>query len=71
MAQSIIAGSKLTLVFETGVNEKGEPVFKNKAYSNIKTAATADQLLLAASALGELCAYPMSAVTRTDQHEIV
>ena len=70
MAQATLYASKLTLELETGVNEKGEPVFKNKVYNNVKTASTPDQLMLAASALAELCAYPVNSVIRTDEHDL-
>jgi hypothetical protein len=45
MAQATLVDSNLRLVFETGVNEKGEPIFKGKMYSNLKHEATADQLI--------------------------
>jgi Protein of unknown function (DUF1659) len=58
-------------VFETGLNEKGEPIFKGKSYANVRKEATADQLHQAATALAGLCAYPISSVERTDNHDII
>ncbi|WP_019152607.1 DUF1659 domain-containing protein [Robertmurraya massiliosenegalensis] len=71
MAEAMIMDSKLRLLFETGINEKGEPVYKTKTYNNIDKEATADQLSEAAQALGSLSLYPVISVERTDNFEIV
>jgi hypothetical protein len=71
MATANILDSKLRLLFETGMNEKGEPVFKTKTYSNVSKAATADQLSQAAQAIGGLTNYPLASVERTDNFEII
>ncbi|RDU38774.1 hypothetical protein DRW41_04230 [Neobacillus piezotolerans] len=71
MAQALLADSKLRLVFETGVNEKGEPIFKSKTFSNLKTEATPNQMHQAASAISALCADPLSVVERNDRSEIL
>ncbi|WML48915.1 DUF1659 domain-containing protein [Neobacillus sp. PS3-34] len=71
MAQAILEETKLRLIFETGVNEKGEPVFKTKTFNNVKKEATADQLLKAAQALGSLCNDPLSSIGRNDTLDII
>ncbi|WP_053366353.1 DUF1659 domain-containing protein [Bacillus sp. FJAT-27245] len=71
MALALLADSKLRLVFETGVNEKGEPIFKSKTFNNLKTEATPAQMYLAASAIGALSADPLSVVERNDRTEII
>lgn len=71
MAEAMIMESRLRLLFETGLNEKGEPVYKTKTYSNIRKNATADQLSQAAQALGNLSEFPLVGVERTDNFEIV
>ncbi|MGG0718552.1 DUF1659 domain-containing protein [Robertmurraya massiliosenegalensis] len=71
MAEAMIIDSKLRLLFETGLNEKGEPVYKTKTYNNIDKEATADQLSQAAQALGGLSLNPVISVERTDNFEIV
>lgn len=71
MAQQMIKNSRLTLVYETGLNEKGEPIFKGKSYSNIRVSATPDQLHQAATAIGELSANPLSSVERTDNYDLI
>jgi hypothetical protein len=71
MAQATLVDSNLRLVFEVGVDEKGEPVFKGKMYSNLKNDATADQLYQVAQALGALCTDPLYTVERTDRSDIM
>ncbi len=71
MAEAMIMDSRLRLLFETGLNDKGEPIYKTKTYSNIRKDATAEQLSQAAKALGELTEYPLAGVERTDNFEIV
>lgn len=71
MAQATILDSKLRLLFETGLNEKGEPVYKTKTYSNVSKEATADQLSQAAQAIGGLTNHPLASVERTDNFEII
>lgn len=71
MAQSTLVDSNLRLVFETGVNEKGEPILKGKMYSNLKHSATVDQLFQAASAIGSLSNYSLNTVERTDRSDIM
>jgi hypothetical protein len=71
MAQATLVDSNLRLVFETGVNEKGEPIFKGKMYSNLKHEATAGQIYQAAQALSVLCKDPLYTVERTDRSDIM
>ncbi|PLR69447.1 MULTISPECIES: DUF1659 domain-containing protein [Bacillaceae] len=70
MAETIILDSQLRLVFEVGVDEKGEPVFKSKNYNNIKTSATAEQLLEAATAITGLQTQLLAHVERNDSHQV-
>ncbi|CEG26962.1 DUF1659 domain-containing protein [Bacillus sp. B-jedd] len=71
MAQALLAESKLRLVFETGVNEKGEPIFKSKTFNNLKKEATPDQMHQAAAAIAALSKDPLSRVERNDRSEIL
>jgi len=71
MAQAILEGSKLRLVFEAGMDEHGDPIFKAKTFSNIQKEATADQLHQAAQALSALCSDTLNKVERNDSTEIL
>ncbi|MCM3672075.1 DUF1659 domain-containing protein [Mesobacillus maritimus] len=70
MAQQVIKNTRLTLMYETGLDEKGEPIFKGKSYSSIRMSATPDQLHQAAVALSGLCAHVLSSIERTDNHDV-
>jgi hypothetical protein len=71
MAQAILKESSIRLTFETGMNEKGEPIFKGKTYSNIRKEATVAQIDQAAQALGGLSANLLSSVERNDSFDII
>lgn len=71
MAQAILAETKLRLVFEAGMDDKGAPIYKAKTLSNIKKEATADQLSQVAQAITVLCNDTLSRVERADSSEIL
>ncbi|ETI69935.1 DUF1659 domain-containing protein [Neobacillus vireti] len=45
MAKGLLLGTKLRLVFEAGMDDEGNPLYKSKTFSNVKKEATVDQLL--------------------------
>lgn len=71
MAQALMVDTKIRLRFETGLNDKGEPVYKSKTIGNIKKSASADQIHETAQALASLCNDPLVAVVRNDSFDIV
>jgi hypothetical protein len=71
MAQVILAETSLKLIFEVGMNEKGEPVYKTKTFNNVKKVATTDQLFQTAQSLAVLCNDPLNTVLRNDNSEIL
>ncbi|KAF0819175.1 hypothetical protein KIS4809_2018 [Bacillus sp. ZZV12-4809] len=71
MAQAIITTSKLRLVFETGLNGQGKPVYKSKTYNSVKQSATADQLFTVGQAIAGLSSYPLSELNRNDSFNIL
>lgn len=71
MAQAIIIDSKLRLVFETGLNGQGKPVYKSKTYSDVKQSATADQLFTVGQAIAGLSSYPLTELNRNDSFDIL
>ncbi|WP_282141092.1 DUF1659 domain-containing protein [Cytobacillus oceanisediminis] len=70
MAQAIIIDSKLRLVFETGLNGQGKPVYKSKTYNSVKQSATADQLFTVGQAISGLSSYPLTELNRNDSFDI-
>ncbi|CAH0345821.1 DUF1659 domain-containing protein [Bacillus sp. CECT 9360] len=71
MATQSLYASTLRITFETGLNEKGEPMLKRKAFSNVKTSATADQLLQTAQSLANLQMHTLVEIARQDTANII
>ncbi|OMP67880.1 DUF1659 domain-containing protein [Domibacillus epiphyticus] len=70
MAQATLNKSTLRLVFDNGIDESGKSVYKTKSYSNVNTAATADQLQAAAAAIATLSSMPLSSIELNDSSVI-
>ncbi|MBT2686610.1 DUF1659 domain-containing protein [Bacillus sp. ISL-47] len=71
MAQANIIDTKLRLVFETGLDEKGKPIHKSKTYSSLKQSASPDQLYTVGQAVASLSNYPLAAINKNDSFDIV
>jgi hypothetical protein len=71
MAQALLEGSKLRIVFEAGVDGEGHPIFRSKSFSNVKKEATTDQLFQAALAISTLCNDTLNKVERNDSTELI
>ena len=71
MAQALLEGTKLRLVFQAGMDDKGNPILKAKTFSNVTKVATAAQLSQAASAIAALCNDKLNKVERNDSFEIL
>ncbi|WP_203363011.1 DUF1659 domain-containing protein [Bacillus sp. REN10] len=70
MAEAMLSKSTLRLVFDHGVDAKGQPILKSKTFSNIDEMATATSLQAAAQAIAALVNKPMVMITRNDVSEI-
>lgn len=70
MAQSLVIGAKLKLVFQTGLDDEGKPVLRSKTFNNISKDADAGQLFLAATAISVLSNDTLNTVERIDNTEI-
>ncbi|WP_096190819.1 DUF1659 domain-containing protein [Neobacillus soli] len=71
MAKGLLLGTKLRLVFEAGMDDEGNPLYKAKTFSNVKKEATVDQLFQAAQAITVLCKDTLNKVERNDSTEIL
>ena len=71
MAMAILKDSNIRLMFDAGVDEKGEQVFKGKTYRYVRKEATADEVQQASVALGNLSASVLGSVERNDSFEII
>ncbi|HLR09069.1 MAG TPA: DUF1659 domain-containing protein [Bacillota bacterium] len=71
MAVADKKSSSLRLVLYDGDDiETGKPIYKTKSFSNVKTAATADQLYAIAQAVAELQERSLYNVERRDTADI-
>jgi hypothetical protein len=70
MAQGLLEGTKLRMVFEIGLDDLGKPIYKSKSFSNVRKEVTVNQLFQASQALATLCNDPLNKVERNDSTEI-
>lgn len=66
MAEAILAGTKLSLTFEAGLDEEGKMKYKTKNYNNVKVTATTDGLYAAAQAIVGLQGNTLDGIERKD-----
>jgi len=62
--------SKMKLQFQTGVDGEGNPVYRSKTISKVKTDAIDQDVFDTANALGALCADTLSAITRINDSDL-
>lgn len=71
MAVANLLETKLRIVFETGMDEKGKPIYKAKTLNNIKMEATTDQLFQVAQAISALANDSLIKIERNDMTGIM
>jgi hypothetical protein len=71
MAVANLLETKLRIVFEVGMDEKGKPIYKAKTLNNIKKEATTDQLFQVAQAISALANDSLIKVERDDMTGIM
>ncbi|GHH99794.1 DUF1659 domain-containing protein [Neobacillus kokaensis] len=71
MAQALLTGTKLHLVFQVGMDEEGKPIMKSKMFNNIKKDSTTDQLFQAGTAISSLTNDMLNNLERNDSSEII
>ncbi|WP_033827090.1 DUF1659 domain-containing protein [Bacillus andreraoultii] len=70
MAEANIIKTNFRILYEFGLDQKGETVFKTKSYNNVKTSSTDEQIYEAALAIASLSSLPFFNVERDDKKEI-
>lgn len=66
-----ISQLQMLLKFQSGVNDKGNPVYSTRTYSSVNTDATYDQIMDVAQGLGDLCTYPLDEISRVQKEILV
>jgi hypothetical protein len=62
--------SSMVLQVQTGVDGEGNPVYKNRTYNRVKTAADDQNIFDVALALADLQKNTLSAVSRIDKEDL-
>ena len=60
----------LRMVFQTGVNDNGDPVYRRRSMTNIKHNATDQYIYNVAETLAGLQGYNLAEVTRADNAQL-
>ncbi|MFZ5753585.1 MAG: DUF1659 domain-containing protein [Bacillota bacterium] len=67
---STLKDSSLKLIMQTGVDEKGNPVFKTRSYGNIKPSASDQDIYTLAQQLAGLQVHTLDQVSRMNNFEL-
>jgi hypothetical protein len=71
MAVANLLETKLRMIFEVGMDEKGKPIYKAKTLNSLKKEATTDQLFQVAQALSALSNDSLFKIERNDMTDIM
>ncbi|WP_342433361.1 DUF1659 domain-containing protein [Neobacillus sp. FSL H8-0543] len=71
MAETLLAESKLRLVFQAGIDEDSKPILKAKTFGNVNKAVTADQLYQVTQAVVGLTVDELSGAQRMDSLDLL
>ncbi|MCP1144953.1 DUF1659 domain-containing protein [Lysinibacillus endophyticus] len=64
MAAYTFESASLKLVFETGMDEFGKPIFSSKTYQNVRPNVQPEQLFAVVQAIASLCQDPLNDMKR-------
>lgn len=62
--------TSLRLEVQTGTDANGKPVYRVRSYNRVKPAASDQDVLDVAQALGSLQIYPVSTVSRVNENDL-
>ncbi|MDX5475545.1 MAG: DUF1659 domain-containing protein [Bacillaceae bacterium] len=71
MTQAIKESTQLRILYFTGVDFDGNPIYKTKNYNNIKVDADHGGLFEAAQAIGSLQVHQVEKVSRNDLSQLI
>jgi hypothetical protein len=70
MATAVLSDSSLVIIYDAGIDEDGEPIFKRRTFNNVKTSATHDELFSIVQALTPLQQYSVNRVERNNSFDL-
>ncbi len=62
--------SRLTLRLQMGTDTLGRPIIRSRSWSGIDPAATADDVVAVANAIGSVLTYPVHEIQKVDTDEV-
>lgn len=66
MAEAHLMSARLRIVYDYGLDEDNKPIYKSKTFHNVNQYATADELYLAAHAIGSLKSEPIWSIEKNE-----
>lgn len=67
----MVISSRLSIIFNAGVDEDGEMILRTKSFNNVKETATDQELLEIVNALAPLQQFEVNEVKRTNVHSLL
>jgi hypothetical protein len=69
--QKAAQGTKIVLKVQNGVTDSGQPKYVERRYSNVKQAATDQNIYDVCDGIGSLQSHPVSAISRIDENSLL
>lgn len=66
-----VVDSRLVLIVQTGLNDNGQPILRNRTFSRLKPEAPDADVYDIAVVLGSLQAHAINAIHRVDNGELI
>lgn len=70
MAEYVFNNASIKLYYETGTDDKGQPIYTTKTYQNVRNAVSANQVQTVVDALNTLSSIAATYVTLTKTESI-
>ena len=67
-ASSVLVGNSLGVTYQTGVDSKGNDVFKGQSFKNISATATDDDLVALSDAIGTILEHTITTIKKEQSY---
>ncbi|MDR1702211.1 MAG: DUF1659 domain-containing protein [Sporomusaceae bacterium] len=68
---AIPQSGKVSVFFQTGLNERGTPIIRSRTYGNVNSNAADEELYEVGQALGSLMKDEVTGITRIDVSDLI
>ena len=69
-ASSMLVNNTLGVSYQTGVDSKGNDIFKGQSFKNVSATATDDELVALCDAIDEVIAYNISTIKKVQTYVV-